>query len=1387
MRNTILTSIALSLCLTLPAAAAVSYPLHDAVKAGKPSQVKASLNSSRVNQRNGADMTPLMVAAMYDRASSARSLLAAGARPDEATANYGTTALMMAAMNGYHEVVEVLAQNGAGLNIRNKSGFTALMLAAQKGHAQVVRRLLQAGADPTVTDFSNRTAQTHAATDEIRTLLAAAPATPAAPTKGISSQNRPTPQGPVVEVTIPPTGKTLKFPQDLWNQVKAVNTRLEKVLAPQDYGYLLACQLFWWQEKEIKRKSQDEFNGLETEIKTVSELVSRLEAIADKPETIFYNTPSHWQKNETQGVREREFITDLTDEYVMADENMIVGLSINETNRYSFWDSRTGHLVNRMVCPVCSNTPISASDGYYWMHLIAETDSSSVPFLGYYYDENQPVMSADELVNPLTGEVRPPMYELLGLDDLSQFMSNNGDYSTLNSISRGALEAWNRSGADYLGLGELKIWNTSTSGYFEMFTRITPLFYSSGADCGVTAVNADKLSFTVNLGSLTYRKTAHTGELPLISPAWLKLADYSQHAKSHPMLATLSSEAAELMATLKPVRYKVEGEDESQYSSMPEWYNLACAGLPVTADDVAVYVMSNWDFMRQEAHSSWGRWVMFIRKGEQLFYSVNGEGIAPFNGTVLSPKPADGHEPLEYWTLAHVLHVETDGQHADVIVNTRETTRVHRIDFTSQKMQVIKEYPCGTPGNQRAFYVPGLRLLAQPVTAHRSELLRMDDAWNAEKVADLFMTRHGDYAVVLPNGHYAGSPGCEKLLEFAEGERVLGMDALAPWRNRPAEVLSALGGNPDDIAALKATTERWLRRQGYHTDSMPDEPGINSFPVAEVALPPLNVEKETLEFDVTLRAAGRAITGLSVRADGAEIPQTWSADLLIPAGRSKTVRVQVPLATGQNWLEVTPVDSMGLVGDKQRFRTIHAGKYDSELYVVTLGVSDYADDGLDLQYAAKDARDLAEVFNKHGHGRVRTLTLTDREVIDAGVLEKVRAFLAGATVHDRVVLYIAGHGMLDTKLDYYYAPHGFDPERIAETGISLEALVGCLQSAAPRKRLLMMDTCHSGQLGEAGEEQLAMAGMQLPHGVRAVQNRGMKVKKATTGLNTAQTKRYIEDMFSMSNTYRGVNIIAASAGAEFAMESDEWKNGVFCAAVCRSLDGSADYDQNGLTTIGELQNTVAHLVKELTGSRQNISTVALEDETVPLCGKLVKKEIKTQEDYQAEYEAQFGGETTQAEPEPTAPAGPLHQAVEDDDRFLMRSSLESGSPLEARDAQDRTPLMLAAVRNRVMATRTLAEAGANVNAASTQYGTTALMMAAMEGNAEVTTELLRLGANVNAVNKSGYTALILATKNGHEPVVRALLQAGANKTLRDSSGKSAADYATTPALKQLLQ
>lgn len=151
----------------------VATALHKAVLAGKPSMVKSALSAPGVNveARDEMDRTPLMVAAQKDRSSSARMLLAAGASPNAVSAKYGTTALMMAAMNGYHEVVEVLIRGGANINAQNKSGFTALMLAARGGHMQTVKVLLNHGASKHIKDSSGRNAAYHAAYREIRQLL----------------------------------------------------------------------------------------------------------------------------------------------------------------------------------------------------------------------------------------------------------------------------------------------------------------------------------------------------------------------------------------------------------------------------------------------------------------------------------------------------------------------------------------------------------------------------------------------------------------------------------------------------------------------------------------------------------------------------------------------------------------------------------------------------------------------------------------------------------------------------------------------------------------------------------------------------------------------------------------------------------------------------------------------------------------------------------------------------------------------------------------------------------------------------------------------------------------------------------------------------------------
>ncbi len=46
---------------------------------------------------------------------------------------------MVASHNGHAEVVKILVENGAQVNLQAKDGWSALMIASQNGHAEVVK------------------------------------------------------------------------------------------------------------------------------------------------------------------------------------------------------------------------------------------------------------------------------------------------------------------------------------------------------------------------------------------------------------------------------------------------------------------------------------------------------------------------------------------------------------------------------------------------------------------------------------------------------------------------------------------------------------------------------------------------------------------------------------------------------------------------------------------------------------------------------------------------------------------------------------------------------------------------------------------------------------------------------------------------------------------------------------------------------------------------------------------------------------------------------------------------------------------------------------------------------------------------------------------------
>jgi hypothetical protein len=90
------------------------------------------------------------------------ALLKAGAEVNSRD-EYGSTALSWASYRGNKDLVKLLlAQPGIKLDETNLDGETALMVAAENGYSEIVEMLLKAGANVSITDQAGATAITRA-------------------------------------------------------------------------------------------------------------------------------------------------------------------------------------------------------------------------------------------------------------------------------------------------------------------------------------------------------------------------------------------------------------------------------------------------------------------------------------------------------------------------------------------------------------------------------------------------------------------------------------------------------------------------------------------------------------------------------------------------------------------------------------------------------------------------------------------------------------------------------------------------------------------------------------------------------------------------------------------------------------------------------------------------------------------------------------------------------------------------------------------------------------------------------------------------------------------------------------------------------------------------
>ena len=132
-----------------------------------------------------------------------------------------------------------------------------------------------------------------------------------------------------------------------------------------------------------------------------------------------------------------------------------------------------------------------------------------------------------------------------------------------------------------------------------------------------------------------------------------------------------------------------------------------------------------------------------------------------------------------------------------------------------------------------------------------------------------------------------------------------------------------------------------------------------------------------------------------------------------------------------------------------------------------------------------------------------------------------------------------------------------------------------------------MDTCHSG---EVEEDDLTVSDeTTTDENSDDVMFRAVGPKLNT--VSGMSPSKMMKELFVDLRKGTGTTVISSAGGAEFAMESNEWKNGLFTYCLLFGLrNGSADLDKDGKIMLSELQLYTTDRVTQLSKGKQTPTT-----------------------------------------------------------------------------------------------------------------------------------------------------------------------------------------------------
>jgi WD40 repeat protein len=428
------------------------------------------------------------------------------------------------------------------------------------------------------------------------------------------------------------------------------------------------------------------------------------------------------------------------------------------------------------------------------------------------------------------------------------------------------------------------------------------------------------------------------------------------------------------------------------------------------------------------------------------------------------------------------------------------------------------------------------------VIAAAGSSLKLLDTSTGEELATFIGFADGEWLIVTPNGYYNSSEKGDQYLSVTVGGKQYTISQLRESFYRPDLVKVALAGQK--VEGMKKMAD------------------IKPSPSVAIINTPASVTSGQVTVSLEVKDQGGGIGDVRLYLNGTAVVLDQSGRALRLKSESpnsaRTFSYPLQLISGKNSLRAVAFNADNSMQSTDAWFEIDANTTVKKpaLHALVVGIQEYENPKLSLKYPVADANLFADTLKEHAAGLFNTISVTSlttrQETTSASITAALHKMRTQVGPNDLFVFYVASHGTVDDG-EYFLITSNVgatSTEKLKRDALSQNSLKELISNIPAAKKLIVLDTCNAGMLGDA--IQVAML------------TRGMSEDTA----------------FKILSRAVGSTILSAANSQQEALEGYR-DHGLFTYVLSEGLQGKADMDKDGFVKTTELASYIEDEVPAL--------------------------------------------------------------------------------------------------------------------------------------------------------------------------------------------------------------